>query len=142
MLHRQILERFSEFDIVVRHEADEIFPAVLGNLERRRFELIPGLSWRISSGPSGLRFTDGKPKVENLDTLPILSYDHYPVADLGLDLLRIEAGRGCPFMCTFCSTAGFFQRSFPLKSPDRLASDLHIFNQPHAFLSFTLHHHT
>src|SRR5258708_19533753 len=104
MLHRQILERFSQFDIVVRHEADEIFPAVLGNLERRRFELIPGLSWRISSGPSGLRFTDGKPKVENLDTLPILSYDHYPVADLGLALFRIQAPPACPFISTFSPT--------------------------------------
>src|SRR5258708_16649365 len=140
MLHRQILERFSEFDIVVRHEADEIFPAVLGNLERRRFELVPGLSWRIPSGPYVLRFTDGKTKVENLDTLPMLSYDHYPVADLGLDLLRIEAGRGCPFMCTFCSTASFFQRSFRLKSADRLVRELDILHARYGFSEFKLAH--
>src|SRR4029453_3369756 len=50
MLHRQILERFPQFDIVVRYEADEIFPSVLANLERRDFDGISGLSWR---GPSG-----------------------------------------------------------------------------------------
>lgn len=140
MLHRQILEAFCQFDIVVRHEADEIFPVVLEQLERRSFEQIPGMSWRVSGGSAGLRFTDGKPKVEDLDSLPIASYDHYPVSDLGLELLRIEAGRGCPFMCTFCSTAGFFQRSFRLKSADRLVRELDILNARYDFSDFKLDH--
>src|SRR6185295_2426214 len=75
MLHRQILERFPQFDVIVRYEADEIFPAVLKNLEARSFAGIAGLSWR---GPD-LYFNAGAPKVENLDSLPILNYDHYPV---------------------------------------------------------------
>ena len=32
MLLREILERFTQFDVIVRYEADEIFPAVLANL--------------------------------------------------------------------------------------------------------------
>ncbi|HYY41414.1 MAG TPA: cobalamin-dependent protein, partial [Pyrinomonadaceae bacterium] len=122
MLHRQILERFPQFDVIVRHEADEIFPAVLANLAARRFQDIPGLSWR-GARAQGLHFNEGKPIVHELDRLPRLNYDHYPVAELGLELLRIEAGRGCPFMCTFCSTATFFQRSFRLKSAARLVAE-------------------
>jgi radical SAM superfamily enzyme YgiQ (UPF0313 family) len=140
MLHRQILESFHQFDIIVRHEADEIFPAVLEQLEARCFEMIPGISWRVTGKPSGLRLTDGKPKVEDLDKLPIASYDHYPISDLDLKLLRIEAGRGCPFMCTFCSTAGFFQRSFRLKSADRLVRELDILNARYGFSDFKLDH--
>jgi radical SAM superfamily enzyme YgiQ (UPF0313 family) len=140
MLHRQILERFGQFDVVVRHEADETFPAILENLEARSFDLIPGVSWRVCDGPSGLRFTDGKPKVEDLDSLPIASYDHYPISSLGLGLLRIEAGRGCPFMCTFCSTASFFQRSFRLKSSDRLVKELDILHARYGFADFKLDH--
>ena len=136
MLHREILERFTQFDVIVRYEADEIFPAVLANLERRNFYGIPGLSWR---GP-GLNFNQGAPKVENLDTLPLLNYDYYPVADLELDLLRIEAGRGCPFMCTFCSTASFFQRSFRLKSAARLVRELDILHERYGFVDFKLDH--
>lgn|GEM_PF-926938 len=139
MLHRQILERFTQFDIVVRHEADEIFPAVLANLERRSFVEIPGLSWR-GARAQGLHFNEGKPIVHDLDRLPITSYDHYPVADLGLDLLRIEAGRGCPFMCTFCSTATFFQRSFRLKSAARLVSELDRLHARYGFSDFKLDH--
>jgi radical SAM superfamily enzyme YgiQ (UPF0313 family) len=106
MLHHQILERFPQFDVIARHECDEILPEVLAHLATRAFDSIPGVSWRTTRG---FRATEGKPKIADLDTLPIASYDHYPVAELGLELLRIEAGRGCPFHCTFCST-GFFQR--------------------------------
>ena len=137
MLHREILERFTQFDVVVRHEADEIFASVLDNLERRRFDWIPGLSWRTRGG---LRETEGKPKVDDLDRLPIVSYDHYPVAELGLDLLRIEAGRGCPFACTFCSTAGFFQRSFRLKSAERLVRELDVLHARYGYADFKLDH--
>ncbi len=137
MLHREILERFPQFDVIVRHEADEIFAPVLDNLERRRFDWIPGVSWRTRGG---LRMTDGKPKVDDLDRLPIVSYDHYPVAELGLDLLRIEAGRGCPFACTFCSTAGFFQRSFRLKSAERLVRELDALHARYGCAHFKLDH--
>jgi radical SAM superfamily enzyme YgiQ (UPF0313 family) len=139
MLHRQILERFQQFDIVVRYEADEILPVVLGNLEQRRFQDIPGLSWR-GSRALGCHFNPGQPKVENVDKLPIVSYDHYPVLDLGLDLLRIEAGRGCPFACYFCSTASFFQRSFRLKSASRLVAELDRLHEQYGFTDFKLDH--
>ena len=139
MLHRQILERFEQFDAIVRYEADEIFPAVLENLERRTFDAIPGLSWRGSNAQT-LHFNAGSPKVENLDSLPIVNYDHYPIAELDLDLLRIEAGRGCPFMCTFCSTASFFQRSFRLKSAGRLVSELDRLHARYGFSDFKLDH--
>ncbi|AGK51633.1 B12 binding domain protein [Burkholderia thailandensis MSMB121] len=140
MLHRQILERFPQFDVIVRYEADEILPAVLDCLERRTFDVIPGLSWRATGRGSLLRFTDGKPKVENLDLLPIASYDHYPIAELGLSMLRIEAGRGCPFACTFCSTAGFFQRSFRIKSAERLVRELDILHRRYRVSDFKLDH--
>jgi radical SAM superfamily enzyme YgiQ (UPF0313 family) len=139
MLHRQILERFTQFDIVVRYEAEEIFPSVLGNLEHRRFEEIPGLSWR-GSRPAELHFNSGQPMVEDVDRLPITNYDHYPILDLDLDLLRVEAGRGCPFMCTFCSTASFFQRSFRLKSAARLVKELDRLHELYSFSDFKLDH--
>ena len=138
MLHRQILERFPQFDVIVRYEADEILPDVLKNLETRTFDGIPGLSWRDSE--SRLHFNPGAPKVENVDSLPIVNYDHYPVAELELDLLRIEAGRGCPFLCTFCSTASFFQRSFRLKSAARLVTELDRLHERYGFSDFKLDH--
>jgi radical SAM superfamily enzyme YgiQ (UPF0313 family) len=140
MLHREILTRFRQFDIIVRHEADETLPAILDNLQARTFGHIPGVSWRSGRESEELLFTDGKPKVVDLDGLPMMSYDHYPMADLGLTLLRIEAGRGCPFNCTFCSTAGFFQRSFRLKSARRLVHELDTLHARYGVRDFKLDH--
>ena len=137
MLHRQILERFNQFDLIVRYEADETFPAVLDNLERMTLDAIPGVSWRKSGS---LQFNAGNPTIKDLDSLPVANYDHYPIPKLGLDLLRIEAGRGCPFMCTFCSTATFFQRSFRLKSAERLVSELDRLHMLYGFYDFKLDH--
>jgi radical SAM superfamily enzyme YgiQ (UPF0313 family) len=139
MLHRQVLERFPQFDVVVRHEAEEVFPAVLAKLEQRAFDGISGITWRVSDAV-GVRVNPGAPKIEELDRLPIASYDYYPVRDLALDLMRIEAGRGCPFMCTFCSTASFFQRSFRLKSAERLVAELDILHDRYGVSDFKLDH--
>lgn len=138
MLDKQILSDFDQFDVIVRHEADETFPSVLEHLADLDFESVPGISWRARNG--SLQFTHGSPKIDDLDSLPLGNYDLYPVEDLGLDLLRIEAGRGCPFACTFCSTAGFFQRSFRLKSAERLVAELDRLNARYGARNFKLDH--
>ncbi len=70
----------------------------------------------------------------------MLSYDAYPIGELGLDYLRVEAGRGCPFACTFCSTASFFQRSFRLKSPPRILKELDTLRARYGYTDFKLDH--
>ncbi len=137
MLGREILERFPRFDVVARHEAERTLPELLANLESRAFEKIPGLCWRA---PGGVRWTEGAPRIDDLDSLPIPSYDLYPVESLGLDLLRVEAGRGCPFLCTFCSTASFFQRRYRLKSAPRLVEELDRLHARYGFIDFKLDH--
>lgn len=137
MLSREILERFAQFDVIVRHEAEQTLPGVLHHLERRSFEDIPGISWRDARG---LHATEGAPRVDDLDSLPLLSYDLYPVEELALELLRVEAGRGCPFLCTFCSTASFFQRRFRLKSAGRIVDELDRLHARYGAREFKLDH--
>jgi radical SAM superfamily enzyme YgiQ (UPF0313 family) len=139
MLSREILNAYDQFDLVVRHEAEETFPQVLANLDRRAFDKIAGVTWRTGNGPQ-IRATEGAPKIEDLDSLPVPLYDLYPVRDLHLDLMRIEAGRGCPFDCNFCSTATFFQRSYRLKSPERLLSELDSLHDRYGATEFKLDH--
>ena len=43
-------------------------------------------------------------------------------------------------MCTFCSTASFFQRSFRLKSAERLVRELDILHARYGFTEFKLDH--
>ena len=93
MLHHQILERFEQFDMIVRFEADETFPVVLDNLENRTLEAVPGLSWRKSGS---LQFNDGSPKINDLDSLPMVDYDHYPISDLGSGSIADRSGSRLP----------------------------------------------
>jgi radical SAM superfamily enzyme YgiQ (UPF0313 family) len=137
MLSREILERFPQFDVIARHEAEQTLPQLLAGLDHRAFDRIPGVCWRA---PGGVRMTEGMPRIDDLDSLPIVSYDLYPVESLGLDLLRVEAGRGCPFLCTFCSTASFFQRRYRLKSAPRLVEELDRLHARYGFIDFKLDH--
>jgi len=137
MLARPILERYTAFDVVVRHEAEETLPAVLAGLATMKFVDVPGVSWRTRGG---VKETPGSPRIENLDTLPALDYELYPMQDLGLTLIRVEAGRGCPFACTFCSTATFFQRRHRLKSPARLVSEMDTLRKLYNPQEFKLDH--
>lgn len=137
MLSREILERFDCFDVVVRHEAEPTIADVLAQLPQRSFHAIEGITWRSSTG---VRATAGAPRVEDLDALPLLDYDLYPVESLKLDLMRVEAGRGCPFACTFCSTARFFQRKYRIKSPGRLVDELDRLHARYGAREFKLDH--
>lgn len=139
MLDRRILEVYGQFDVVVRHEAEQTLLPVLAQLETRGFDFIPGVTWRTRTGGQ-IRSTPGLPKIEDLDSLPIPLYDLYPIPELGLDLMRVEAGRGCPFSCTFCSTASFFQRSYRLKSPQRLLLEMDLLHARYGTTEFKLDH--
>src|SRR6266567_4060836 len=46
ILHREIIERYPDFDVIVRHEAEETLPCVLESLDSREFGAIPGVTWR------------------------------------------------------------------------------------------------
>ncbi|TAY81978.1 RiPP biosynthesis radical SAM protein ApyD [Rhizobium ruizarguesonis] len=139
MLGKRILELYPQFDLVVHHEAERTLPEVLDNLGTRNFMHIPGVTWRERTRGE-IRNTLGKPRIDDLDSLPLPLYEKYPIETLGLDLMRVEAGRGCPFECTFCSTATFFQRKYRLKSPARLLLEMDRLHEQYGTTEFKLDH--
>jgi radical SAM superfamily enzyme YgiQ (UPF0313 family) len=137
ILHRQLLARYRQIDVVVRHEAEETFPLVLERFESRRFEDVPGVTWRHR----GLvRSTAGAPTIADLDALPFPDYHLFPLEEITSGGLSVEAGRGCPFACTFCSTNTFFGRKFRVKSADKLVADLDRLHARYGYASFRLQH--
>jgi radical SAM superfamily enzyme YgiQ (UPF0313 family) len=115
----ETLEAFPEVTAIVRGEAEGSLPAVLewcgGTLDQ---SLVPGLTYR--RGDQIVRNPD-PPLIENLDTLPLPAWHLYPIEKVVP--LPIDAGRGCPFECTFCTTNLFFRRKFRIKSPQRLIAE-------------------
>jgi radical SAM superfamily enzyme YgiQ (UPF0313 family) len=138
ILDRAILERYQAFDVIVRHEAENTLLSVLGALDdRTNLTRIPGITFRdgdyVYANP-------GTPLIECLDTLPMPSYEDHPIERLHIDRLPVEAGRGCPFMCTFCSTASFFGRNYRLKSAARLLLELDELHARYGISCFSLQH--
>ncbi|MDQ4098394.1 MAG: B12-binding domain-containing radical SAM protein [Actinomycetota bacterium] len=136
ILHRQVA-RLPEFDVVVRGEAELTLAPLLGALENGGLEDVPGITFRAGRD---LVATPDAGVITDLDVLPAAAYDSYPIEELGLGHLRVEAGRGCPFRCTFCSTASFFGRRYRLKSPARLIAELNALANRYGIRVFTLNH--
>jgi radical SAM superfamily enzyme YgiQ (UPF0313 family) len=132
------VETITEFpwvDWVVRGEADETLPWLMQNLRGGHdCTYIPGLTWREGRT---VRRTDDAPLV-NLDSLPIPAYHLYPVADFFM--IPIDAGRGCPFECTFCSTNLFFKRRYRMKSADRLVAEMRFLQERYDHHNFDMVH--
>ena len=54
--------------------------------------------------------------------------------------MPIDAGRGCPYSCTFCCTSYFWRRNYRLKSPERIVDDIEYFNKKFGITSFWFSH--
>jgi radical SAM superfamily enzyme YgiQ (UPF0313 family) len=139
ILHQPILERFDVFDAVARHEAERtLLPLLAGIATAADLAEVPGISYRLPGGE--IRCNPSAPSIEDLDQLPFPAYDCYPIDELGLKRINIEAGRGCPFSCTFCSTATFFGRNYRIKSARCLVDMMDRLNALYGFTDFGLQH--
>jgi radical SAM superfamily enzyme YgiQ (UPF0313 family) len=132
------LENFPFVDLIVRGESEETLPRVLDALCHGWNDLgsIAGISYR--SHGDVLR-NPNAPPIENLDLLPMAAFHLYPhIADCSY--APLEAGRGCPFACSFCSTNDFFRRRFRMKSPDVLIDQMKSIRDTYGIESFDLIH--
>lgn len=137
ILSRAIVGRYQQFDVVVRNEAELVLLRLLDGLERGRIEAVPGITFRTGNR---VKSNADVPLIDDLDRLEWPAYHHYPIRELGLTSIRVEAGRGCPFSCTFCSTASFFGRRYRLKGASRLLAELDYLNVECGIRDFALTH--
>lgn len=76
--------------------------------------------------------------INNLDDLPFIDYSF-----INMKMMKkvdIDAGRGCPFGCTFCSTKSFWNRKFRLKSPERIVREIQMLKEDYGINHFSLTH--
>lgn len=134
------LRDFAFVDFVIRGEADQSFPKLIKTLSEK------GMAADLS-GHNGLTYRlEGETK-RNVDTPVMADLDDLPLPAFDLDPyvlerggLHLEAGRGCPFACEFCSTNDFFRRNYRLKSPAKLIGEMIELNSRYGTTAFTLVH--
>jgi radical SAM superfamily enzyme YgiQ (UPF0313 family) len=142
------LRRLPELDFAIQGEGE---PALSGLLDALAaggsWKDIPSLCYREDGE---IRVNPGAPQID-LATLPPM----WSTLGEALDLERyvrtiqpgsarrivyIEAGRGCPFACTFCATAPFWRRQFRVKPAARIVDEIRYLHERHGYDSFMLVH--
>jgi len=122
---------FPWIDYIIRGETESVILDFVNVIaEKKKPHETSNLTYRtngnILSTPLG-------PLLNDLDSLALPNYRAYPHfeealfwGDFGLKkkFIPLEAGRGCPYGCCFCSTSNFWQRHRRQKSPELLVEQI------------------
>lgn len=157
------LQNFKHVDVIIRGESekttyillDEI--AKIKNFKGKIAEIFP-----LLDNLPNITYIDINRKIirnpdctliENLDSLPFPTYAYYGDAIKSItnyttqinnhsveENIHIEAGRGCPFSCEFCSNKYFWKQKIRFKSQERIISEIKFCVENYGAKKFLLHH--
>lgn len=134
---RDTLEAFDFIDFVVRGEGEASMTELAGVLRGGRDPgSVRGLSYRSEAGD--IVQNQDRPLLRELDSLPVPAFHLYQ--PMPTDSIYVEAGRGCPYACTFCFTAPYWKRRYRVKSPARIIREMALLNERHGLRRFHLVH--
>jgi anaerobic magnesium-protoporphyrin IX monomethyl ester cyclase len=128
---QESLQQFPEIDVIVRGEGeDTLTDLVKAKQNGTGLSQISGISFRRQNT---IQHNPPRPFIENLDNLPFPGYHfvkdyahryHFSaMAGLKDRYGMIEASRGCPHHCAFCSQWKHWQGSYRHKSIKRVADE-------------------
>jgi radical SAM superfamily enzyme YgiQ (UPF0313 family) len=147
-LPQQSLDRIPELDFVVRGEGEVAFSQLLSALNQGTSARdTPGLCYRAPSGfvenPAGpmLDLKNVNPVWTRLEgVLDLRRYTATAPADSPRKAVYVEAGRGCPFDCSFCATAPFWHRRYRVKAIDCIIAEMRHLYEQYQYDTFMLVH--
>jgi len=108
-LGKEILKRVPEADLIVNFEGEMSFLDIVNKLD------LPSIN--------GITYRAGKEIITTNTRLPI-NIDDLPNPSNYFKYQRLITSRGCPGMCTFCSTPQFWGQRLRNKSPKRVVDEL------------------
>jgi anaerobic magnesium-protoporphyrin IX monomethyl ester cyclase len=131
-LAQECLGAYPEVDVIVRGEGEEtLVELVRAVSEKARFSGIQGVSFRHGEK---ILHNPPRPLIENLDELPFPGYhfveeyaDRYHFTMMAGSKAKygmVEASRGCPNRCTFCSQWKHWQGAWRHKSVKRVVEEM------------------
>jgi len=129
---QESLETYSEIDFIVRGEGEQTFAELVQALAQNKSpSRVKGISFKQNGK---IVHTPPRPLINNIDELPLPGYhfvaDHMKkyhftmMAGAKTGYALIEASRGCPHRCTFCSQWRHWRGTWRTKSPKRIADEM------------------
>lgn len=138
---KRTLEIFPFVDAIVVGEGERTLQELMaGSWDENSMKNIPGLCFRWEEK---IHLTPSRPLIEDLDELPLPDFslvDFKAYQEITPHMAVVEAGRGCPFRCTFCSTAEFWSRKYRAKSPGRILEEMQRVHETYGMDYFCLTH--
>jgi radical SAM superfamily enzyme YgiQ (UPF0313 family) len=122
---------------------DFVDSVVLGEGECTMLEIAKaarnGTSLREVKGIATREFiTPPRPIIEDLDILPfparhLLPMDRYKILNMKLPTGTLISGRGCPYKCSFCSSAAMHGHKLRMRSAENIVDEMeHLVDAHHA----------
>ena len=147
-LPRESLTRIPELDFVVRGEGEAALSQLMTALDSGSgAERVSGLCFRagaeVRENPAGklLDMAELAPTWPDLgDVIDLRRYVATMPRDAPRRAIYIEAGRGCPFACSFCATAPFWERRYRVKRIECIIAEMQYLRDMHGYDMFMLVH--
>ena len=136
------INNFDFIDFIIMNEADFSLPLLLEKNDRNEPpDNIKGICYKLPDDK--VIFNNGE-FIKDLDSLPVPKFESIKnIEEINSkynSVISIDIGRGCPFNCSYCSTAGFFQRKYRIKSTERILTELEYYNKNYNIDTFSFTH--
>ena len=132
------MTKFTDFDVLVRGEAEETIVPLLDALDSgKELSAIPGISYRDGSRVCRSTVDVG---VMDVNRLSMAAFHFYPYANSKCVQCVWRQDADVPSTVIFCSTATFFGRKYRVKAAEKLVSELKCLNSAYNITKFSLQH--
>ncbi len=123
-------EALNHADYVVRGEGEDTFQELIKCLEQGDQPTgVRGVSYRENGEP---KHNADVPLLPDLDRLPFPDFSML-TSRMRLGLIPIQASRGCPFPCNFCSVTKMFGRKVRFRSSEHVLEEIRQISKPEVF---------
>lgn len=123
LVHNRLADEYNFIDAIVVGEGDVALPKIVKDfpLKNKIFK---------------------SPLIADLNTLPYPDTDLIKIEDYlhGEISFPLDAGRGCPCSCTYCSTKIVWRKKFRVKSPTRILGEMEFIFKKTGIKKFDLTH--
>lgn len=132
----ETLLSFDFIDLIGLGEGEKTIRQIMRGIREKDFSNVLGVAFRENGK---VQLIENNDLIDDLDALPIIDLSFLKTDDIG-EVVSIDAGRGCPYSCTFCSTKSFWKRHFRVKSPQRIVDELEFYWKTYGIEQFSFQH--